>query len=434
MFKAAKLNTLLQYALCLLAFSIPTKFILSSLCLALVAILWLLKGNMLNALKNLKKRKGLWPWFLMYGLLIVSYFYSENKDQSAFDLKTKLACLILPLIVGAGINILTRRVIENIFVSLIGGVAVAAVISLVDATLVWYPDNYYDAFFYHHLVRLVDPNAVYMAWYTIFSIALLLFMPWQYHFQNRYKILRVIAIAFLTFFFILLSARMFMLLFLIFVIPYFLKRSFANWRRGIVVTILTLASLYGFYHLVSTTYNPIRNRYNNMINRHTGYAWVDDYSNVPEEKFDNMTLRLFLWRIGIESVADRNAWFTGVGNGDVHVVLTDKMRELKIQNIDNPDINKRPGFYHANLHNMFVQTLVMIGIPGLLLMMWIAFVPVFFIHKLKPYQPFLVFHITSLLFMMQEAVLQTQAGIFFYILISSMFWGMYYNEKKVRVY
>ena len=432
MYKMARLNTLLPYALCLLAFSLPTWFAFSSACLVLVTVLWFLQGNFRETLNNIKERKYLWPWFVFYLLFAISYFYSENKDQSAFDLKTKLAYVLLPLIVGGGIILTARqKTIESILLSLIVGVVFAAVISLIDATIVWYPDHYYYAFFYHHLVRKLDPNAVYTAWYTIFSISLVLFMPWQHYFQGKYKVLKIPLATFLLVFFFLLSARMFILLFLLFIIPYFLKKSFSNIRRGLAVTVITIVCLYGLFRVVDSTNNPIRNRYHAMIYGNQAYAWLDDYTWVEEARFDNVTLRIFLWRLGIENIAERKAWLTGVGNGDVHLVLVEKMREYKVQNIDNPDISKRPGFYNANLHNMFIQTLVMIGIPGLAVFLAISILPLFFIHKVRPYQPFLVFHITSVLFMMQEAVLQTQAGIFFYIFISSIFWNLFYTQKSV---
>lgn len=169
-----------------------------------------------------------------------------------------------------------------------------------------------------------------------------------------------------------------------------------------------------------------------MFNTDTEIAWLNDYSNVSEEDFDNVTLRLFLWRMGIESISEKNAWLTGLGNGDVHLVLNSKMRDYHIKNIDNPDVGQRPGFYNANLHNMYVQTLVMLGIPGLILFCLVVFMPIFYIFKVTPYQPFLIFHIASMLFMMQEAVLQTQAGIVFYMLISSIFWSVYYRDKNVK--
>lgn len=434
MFKAAKISTLLQFALCLLAFSIPLKFIFSTVCLIIVAILWIMQGSWKQAFKNIRERKALWAWPILYSLLIISYFYSSDKSQAAFDLKIKLAYLILPLMIGAGLSNLSRKAIEQVFLSLITGVVVCGIIALIHATIVWYPEKYFYAFFYHELVDLTDPNAVYTAWYCIFSIAMLLFMPWYHYFQGIYKAVRYTMLVFLLVFFVLLSARMFILLFVLFIVPYFIKVAFKNKTRGLIVAVLSIISIYFTYNVVEHTNNPIKKRYSDMLNSDLSVAWLDDYSEVEEGEMNNVALRIFLWRLGVESVRDNNAWLTGLGNGDVHNTLREKMRSYKVQNIDNPDETKRPGFANANLHNMFIQTLVMIGIPGLLVLLWAVVFPVFYMHKVAPFQPFLVFHITSILFMMQEAVLQTQAGIFFYMLILSMFWGMYYNEKKVKIY
>lgn len=423
---------MLQAALCLLAFSLPTWYIFTSISLGLVLALWLWQGRYHETWVNLKTRKALWPWFVLYTFLIASSFYSQDTAQSQFDLKSKLSYLILPIIVGAGIDIFDSKTIERIFLALILGVTFTGIISLAHATTVWYPEKYFFAFFYHQLVSIVNPNAVYTAWYTIFCIALLLFMPWKHFFKGHFKVFRILLILFLLIFFILLSARMFILLFLLFIIPYFIKKSFSTVRRGVIVTIMTIGLVYWVYDIIQHSNNPIKHRYNDIINRDTKLAWLDDYSDIPESRFDNVTLRLFLWRISLESIAEKNAWLTGVGNGDVHLELTRKMKQYRVQNITSPDESKRPGFSNANLHNMYLQQLVMTGLPGLFTLLLITIPPLFFIRKVRPYQPFLVFNITSILFMMQEAVLQTQAGIIFYIFISCIFWNLYYSRKQVN--
>lgn len=431
MYKSAKLRIFLHQALCILAFSIPTKFIFTSICLAVVAILWIIQANFTQTFRRLFQAKALWPWFILYLLLIISYFYSQNKEQSLFDLKSKLSYVIIPLVVGAGLAEINRKTIEQIFIFLISGVVFTGIISFIGALQVWYYEAYTDAFFYHYLVRNVDPNAVYTAWYTFFSIALLLFMPWQHFFQEKQKNVRVVLIVILTIFFLFLSARMFILLFLVFIIPYFVKKALKKKKAGIILIVTALTIGAGSGYFLYSTDNPIKSRFDDLLNSNEQSAWLDDYADFDVSNFDNTSLRLFLWRIGIEGVHERQAWLTGVGNGDVHELLTQKMADYHVKDVNNEDESLRPGFYHANLHNMFVQTFVMIGIPGLLLFLVITIMPVFYIHKITPYQPFLIFHITSILFMMQEAVLQTQAGIIFYIFISSIFWNLYYRDKKV---
>src|SRR5690606_8631020 len=114
-------------------------------------------------------------------------------------------------------------------------------------------------------------------------------MPWKHYFQGKYKIVNILLTILLLAFFVLLSARMFILLFLLFIIPYFLKKSFKNTKRCIIVSMLTIIFLYWGYNYILTSNNPIRNRYQDMINRNTEIAWLTDYSNVEESSFDNIT-------------------------------------------------------------------------------------------------------------------------------------------------
>lgn len=429
--KAERLQPFLNLALCILAFSIPTKFIISSISLGLLSVLWLVQANYKQVWANLKKRKALWPWFIFYLLLLISYTYSENKEQAAFDLKAKISYFIIPIIVGAGIDFLNRKFLERFFIWFISGVVVAALVSYGDAFTTWKTDGT-NHFFYHDLVTLLDPNAVYSAWYAIFAVSLLMFMPWKYHFVGKYNIVRLALITFLLIFFFMLSARMFMVLFLLFIIPYAIKKSFKGSRkRGILITSgISVLLVVGGIALYSTD-NPIKARFSTLLHRDTEIAWLDDYSN-SKLGFDNASLRLFLWRLGIESINEKKAWLTGVGNGDVHITLRQKMIDYKVPYVDNPLPEYRPKFHSANLHNMFLQALVMVGIGGTIIMIIIAFTPLFYLNKVLLYQPFLLFNITSIFFMMQEAVLQTQAGIIFYILISSIFWNLYYSNYQIK--
>ena len=428
--KAERLQPFLNFTLCLLAFSIPTKFIFTSVCLGALCILWLFQANYKQVLENLKQRKALWPWFIFYILLLISYTYSEDKTQSAFDLNSKISYFIIPIVVGAGIDFLDRKFLERFFVWLILGVFAACLISFGNA-FIQLNGGTTDHFFYHNLVILFDPNAVYMAWYSIFAISILLFMPWKYHFVNSYKWLRIALTVALLIFFLLLSARMFILLFLLFIIPYVVVKSFKTKQQGVLVSSLVALFLTVSIVAISTTENPIKNRFGSLLNRTNEKVWLTDYSNTPLD-FDNASLRIFLWRLGIESLNDHNAWLTGFGNGDVHNVLRNKMFEYKIPHVIDPNPAMRPGFHNANLHNMFMQSLVMLGVLGAIIMIIIAFTPIFYLHRFVLFQPFLVFNITSIFFMMQEAILQTQAGIIFYILINSMFWNLYYSNYQIK--
>jgi len=91
----------------------------------------------------------------------------------------------------------------------------------------------------------------------------------------------------------------------------------------------------------------------------------------------------------------------------------------------------RSDLFNVNLHNMYVQSLFMLGIPGLAVFLAIMLGPFFALRYIREKTIFLIFQITAILFMMQESALQTHAGIVFFTFFSQVFWNRsYYNKVK----
>lgn len=432
MLKVGWLRQLQLFLLCLLAFTIPFSFIYSSAVIFLLSAAWLLRVDIKQLFGSIKEKKALWPWLLYFLLFALSYFYSSNKSQSLFDLQSKLSLLLFPLIIGAGIPI-DKKLTERIFVFFISGITLAAVVSISNAVRVYTQTGDTSIFFYHNLVSAIpDMNAVYMAWYTLLSISALLFFPWETCFTGMYRSLRVILGVLHTIFFILLSSKMLIVLFFIIVVPYYLKKNFqhahiARWKILLLVTAFT-----GLFIALITTENPVRKRYEEIVISHDlNKAWLDDYSDVDASKLSNLTIRVMAWRMGIENIIENNLWLTGSGNGDAQDLQNRKMEHYNIRSW-NKTFDETLGLFNVNLHNMFLQSLLMIGIPGLALFIIIMFMPFFYIRKIK-YQPvFLLFHVSAIAYMMQEAALQTQAGIVYHSFFTQVFWNIYYSYADMK--
>jgi len=425
MLKAQWLRSVPAYLLCFIAFAIPLPFIYSTMGSALLFIFWILQANPVDVVQQLKQRKFLWPWLLYFMLFALSYFYSENKEQSIFDLESKLSLFILPIIIGAGI-MLDRPKLERIFFFFTLGVSVVAIICIVKAGVLWHSHHDKSVFFYHNLVEGFEANAVYMAWYCLFSITILLFLPWKTFYIGRWKALKILTILLQILFFVLLSARMLTVLFFIVLIPAYFGKAITRLPRSRII--LALTTLFILLIAIFGTKNPLRDRFANIFDANYKLVYLNDYSNIPEGNFNNLTLRLFFWRIGIENMNEHHLWLTGTGNGDAQALQNDKMHQLKIHNIDNT--KERSPFYNANLHNMFMQTLLMVGLPGVILLLIMCFSPLFFLNPNTYGSIFLIFNISSIFFLTQEAALQTQAGIVYYSFFSMIFWNMYYSYKR----
>lgn len=433
MFKARWLQNLHQLTLCALAFSIPYPYLFGSVCIIAVAFFWLLTNDLRQTWHNLKGRKAFWLWFGYYILLAISSIYSENKANSYFDLQAKMSMVILPLVIGCGKDI-SRRHLQQVFISFVSGISVVALFCIGRAYYLWQHTHDTGVFFYHTLVEGFNANAVYMAWYAIFGISILLFTNWEGIFQSRTgKTVKILLALLLTGFMILLSARTLLALFIIFLIPFYLSKAFKNQRISKLQSRLIAGALVLLVGFIVFTKNPIRDRYENILENDVQKAWLNDYSHVSESDFSNLTLRLLIWRIGIDNVVEKNLWITGCGNGDTKDLMNDKLIELKFRNI-HPELALRSPFYGMNFHNMYLQSLVMIGLPGLVLFVVMVFMPLIKINKIKIHKSlFYIYFLISAVFLFQEAGMQTQAGIIYYSFVSAIFWNLYYTYDKNKM-
>lgn len=419
----------LQYLLCVLAFLIPFPYIFSAICIGIILILWLLSVNYKDLVVNLSKRRVIWAWMVYFLLHVISYSYSSNKAQSAFDLQSKLSIFFLPVVIGAGIK-LTRRTIERIFFYFNISVTVIGLYCIYHAAERTLNEGYIykPFFFYNDLVDGLDASAVYMAWYTLISMSAMFFIDWKYYYQKNYKWLKILLLIFQIIFFILLSARTLLLVFFIVVVPFYVYITFKHtrlqlWQKlsaGGIFLVLAIALL--------ASNNPVKKRFGDLYQKNLDIAWQKDYSHVPQKEFSNLTLRLMVWRMGIENMNEHHLWLTGAGNGDVQDLQNQKMAAYGID-VYNPDVSKRSEFYNLNLHNMALESLMMLGIPGLILFLFIIFAPFFLIRKIELKNIFILFNVIAFSFFFQEAAFQTQAGIVYYTFFTAVLINIYYTHS-----
>lgn len=368
----------------------------------------------------------LWPWLLYFLLFAISYFYSDNKEQSLFDTQQKLSLFLFPIIIGCGIA-LSFKQLERIFLWFIAGVSTIAVFCIGRALYLYLQNPDTNLFFYDNLIKGLDANAVNYAWYTLFAISALLLFPWGSNFQNNWgKVLKFSLIAISIIFFILLSARMLLVLFIIFVLPYYLLSFLGKYSYKKLIAIASIF-LIGIIAFLSID-NPVKERFSSIMHVDVSQAFQDDYTEVQEDEFNNLTLRLLLWRMGVDNVKEHNLWLTGAGNGDAQALQNQKMTEYGLRHVDKPGEWGYSPFRNANLHNMFLQSLLMVGIFGALLISIMVLSPIFNIRKTKAKGIFLIFHVSAFFYMTQEAAFQTQGGVVFYSFFCILFWNSIYED------
>ncbi len=406
-----------EIVFCLLAFFLPFPYIFAPPLIVCLVILWLITLKPGQLYHNFKERKVLWIWLAYFFLFAISYTYSYNKKQSLFDLQSKLCFIIMPLVIGAGGPIL-KKMLERILFYFSIGVTCIALFCMIRSYIIWHQTHYTLILFYNNLTKGFDQNAVYEALYAIFSIISLLVFPWEDHFKKN-KIFKILLVLIQLSFFILLSSRTLLVLFFLIIIPVFIRQAH---KINKLVTLSILFSLAAFLFFLFTTQNPIKHRYMEIV--HTENGKIEMRHDTTIYNFNNLTLRLFLWKTGIGNIRKHNLWWIGAGNGDAQDIQNKKFSEYSAvdTNIVNPLLN-------LNMHNMYLQSLIMVGIPGLILFIMLVFSPFLYIKYNELGSLILIFNLIACIFMIQESSFQTQAGIIYYSFFSMLFWNYYYSKK-----
>jgi O-antigen ligase len=361
----------------------------------------------------------------------ISYFWSQDKWQSQFDTVSKLSFILLPLLAGAGTRLKLRGT-GLVLLAFIAGTFITSLYCLDQANTRWQEDGNINHFFYHELTRGLEATAVYMAWYVAGALAALLLFPWSAASRKWMIWWRWPLVAFFSFFLILLASRLMMLSFLLLIVPAFGMRHFIKGRRrALLILSIAIGVAIGSVLVLAQTQNPIRRRFSDIMRPDMSTVTKDNYHGI-EPKWTNLTLRLFVWRIALENISANNLWWRGAGNGDVHTLQNKRIASHGITGMDE-NSKPRSSLFKVNMHNMYLQSLIMLGVGGLLLFLIISFSPLFYLRSADAAWFFGVFHIISIAFMMVEAALQTQAGVIYYCFFTSIFWTGVKRREIVQI-
>lgn len=425
MIRSKWLERALYFSLFLLAFSLPLPYIFGSGAAILMGILWLLHTNFKITFKNLKERKALWPWMIFFVLHAIGYFYSENKADADWDIQSKACFLLLPVILGAGMSVTSKR-LEVVFLSFIAGVTCVGLFCIGQATLIYLHAHTVSQFYYNDLIQGLDANAVAVSWYTIFVLIILHFYKWQFYFTGN-RLLKILLVAFHIAFLILLSSKMLIVFLFIVLMPLFIYQTFRNKSISAVARLSILACFAFAFFLVFSTNNPVKKRYADIIANNTR---LDSQYHVAGDarQFNNLTLRIFVWNAALKNMKKHDLWWYGAGIGDVHALQNKQMFDDGIKDIYQPWSD----LYNINVHNMYLESLLMLGIPGLVCLLIILFQPLFYSRKIPGGLVFILFFMVSQLFMFQESALQTQDDRIYYCFFNLVFWSWYYTCREER--
>jgi len=337
-----------------------------------------------------------------YVLHIFSAFLSEHQPEALFDLEVKLPFLILPLIFGFE-KPNSKVVLDHILSLYSVATLVAAIVLLLRAILIKISGNNFPTYspFSPHL------HVTYLAAYMTINLIINIFLINKTHNKKLKYLYSFSAIITLPIIWATQSKAGILIYFIV-VLIVALRYTF-NWNKIIAVSIMTFMLL-SAYWIIGTNY-----RLQAMIKSVKNYQ---QYLKGSQQNVESTAERIMTWDASIQLIK-QNFWL-GLGNGDVRIELKKKYEILGYT---------EPARLKLNAHNQYLESILYVGIFGFVSLLAIMFVP-FSSQSNRKSLIFSLFILTFCLHFLFESMLNTQAGVvyfvFFYALIIS------YNSNNIQ--
>ncbi len=381
-----------------ISFMLPIgRKVVPFLIVALV-ISWLIEGRLRDRIFNVRKI-GLVILFVSYYILhIIGLLYSSNLDFGMFDLEVKLSILVFPLLFATMPSFPMEKM-RKVLYAFIGGCFVAGMICLIHA-IYMYLFHGENNFFYFYFSILLHPG--YFSMYLNFSIAILLYQLLYRHDSvgSFYKWVFRFLILFFSLLIILLSSKSGIICIagLLLLTTFYLiiiKKKFLP--AIIILAIMGLVTM------------NIKLIAPNVYAQFVYSRQVMENEELNPKSKQSTQVRLLIWEAAMD-IAQEHFLF-GVGTGDVKDILSKKYEEK--------------GISHAlarglNAHNQFMQTLITLGVIGLMLLLCSIAMPFFVAFKERNYV-YIFFILIIVLHFAVESVLEVQAGVVFYTFFNALF-------------
>lgn len=334
---------------------------------------------------------------LFYLLHLFGLFYSQNLSNAFSDLEIKASLLLFPgLFIFTSNKFFNKRFFIGIIIAFFAGVVVSSLISVLYALHLYFLTKDVCSLYYSNSSYFLHTS--YFSLYIVFSLYLIFYQK-LYKIRGKWWI--IIFAVILLFYFNLLSSKagiftLIMALIFIFIEIIFFRRR----KKELIYVFISIIVIVSSILIFPVSSSRIQNAVTSLSQSST------ELKASGESTAD----RLLIWNAAWE-LSKENYWL-GTGTGDVKDELIKKYTEKGMV---------YPAQLQLNAHNQFIQTLVALGFPALIVLILIFLIPLWisFRKKYWIYFAFLIFFGFNILV---ESMLEVQAGIVFFAFWNSLLW------------
>ena len=376
-----------------------------SISIALILVAGIVKNKL--EIKTFFHRHIINPFFicccLLFCMVVVSLLYTTNSHETWNKIRLYSGLLVTPLAICCT-NYINTSIREKLLTWYCLILTTASLYCLFYAGIHYFQSGDPSHFFYHALVSPFKHHAVYFAILVFIGLLFLLDgllknnLIWGKYFHLS-------LIAFLSVFLFLLSSKLIIFSYLLYLLYFFsiLVKRKTNSRRLIIGSFILSGIIICSALIIR---NPVSSRYYEILQGNLQVIEQEKFS--PADYFNGLQFRLLQWRFTGEILTEKHRWLFGVSPGDAQAMVDQKYISSKMW-VGEPG-KGTTGFLGYNTHNQFLETTLQLGIAGLivLLSIIISLVRMALFKKRRTLSAVVILFITWLFI---ESVFETQFGI-----------------------
>lgn len=366
-----------------------------------------IKTNGINTIiRNIGKNKILLAISLFYLLHIFSALLSDNLEKGIQNLETKLSFLALPFIFAGNNSLKSFDIYRAIFYMLLATVVAYFFLELraiiiyftelydrnhgILRPYYYYTDIFYTSYFCPYL------HHTYFGMYISFMLCALIW-------NNNEAKKKITGNVNPNIFICILTALQFQLLskaalaITVVILFLYLTMLFRKSQSKVQVIFITLTALGIFYYFFSDKVKSNIGYVSNVI--------FQNFNVADKSTTESSEVRTLVWKTASSLLSEN--WLTGVGVGDTEDVLVKAYQQNGITGAAEKKLN---------CHNQILQTWLANGILGIVLLIILLALSLYFCIQNK--LTYLTITMFIIIFnMMFESILEVQAGTIFFSVI-----------------
>jgi O-antigen ligase len=360
------------------------------------ALFWLIEGDLKWKFNAIIKNRFALLFSTFYLLYVIGLLYSSNRDDGMFNLQVKLSITVFPLLlVSEGAMDIKKQ--KMLIYSFITGCVITGLIYLGYATWKFFVQDIFE-FQYMKFSLFLHPSYYSMYIDMAFLFVFYLFANEKAGLSKIETGLLLFSVFFLELILVLLQSKMGMFisagLIVVLLVKYSLKHSYK-------IPVIMFAGMVALYFLSFHFFIGQRSRV-------MGAANIIITKQISAGSVESTQVRYYVWQSAIEVIKAHPV--IGVGTGNETSAMVNQYLKDGYTGAAKESLNT---------HNQYLQTTVVLGCVGLMVLLACFLFP--FIKCIKEkrfiYGTFLV--IVAVNFLV-EAMLETQSGTIFYGLFNSL--------------